>query len=107
MSSKYKKMLDGMASSKMKVASPEENWFVYILTCSDGSFYTGVTNNLDKRFKCHQGGRGARYTRTRLPVTLSYSEDCKNRSEALIREYKVKRLPKKKKAELMKQVKKE
>lgn len=67
-------------------------WCVYMLQCSDGSLYTGITNNLDARLQAHENGTGARYTRGRGPLTLVYREPCENRSEALQREAAIKRL---------------
>lgn len=91
-------MLNGMAGKK---ASPQaEPWFLYVLECRDGTFYTGITNDMRKRFDAHNRGRGARYTRTRTPVTLRYQETCASRSEALIREYAVKALSRKDKGQL-------
>lgn len=69
-----------------------EGWSVYILRCGDGSLYTGCTNDLDGRVARHQSGRGARYTRSRLPVALVFSEAVADRSEALRREAALKRL---------------
>ena len=54
--------------------SPRSRWLVYVLRCSDGSLYTGMTNDLDRRLKARAAGRAARYTRSRLPVTLAYTE---------------------------------
>ena len=67
-------------------------WYVYILQCSDGSLYTGATDNLDKRVRVHNSGQGAKYTRGRTPVVLRYSESCRDRSSALKREYQIKQL---------------
>lgn len=67
-------------------------WFVYMLRCGDGSLYTGSTNDLERRLTRHQRGRGAKYTRSRLPVTLAYWEEVPDRSCALRREAAVKRL---------------
>lgn len=77
-------------------------WFVYIIRCRDGTLYTGVTTDLKRRLKEHNGGKGARYTRSRLPVKLLYAEPCGNRSLALVREYEIKSLPKNKKGLLAK-----
>ena len=66
--------------------------YVYIIECSDGSLYTGWTNNLDKRIKKHQAGTGAKYTRGRLPVVLVYYEELENRSQALMREAQIKKM---------------
>lgn len=75
----------------------DRSWVVYILRCGDGSLYTGVTNSLDARIKKHACGKGAAYTRTHLPVELIYNEGNLTRSEALVREAQVKRLPRPKK----------
>lgn len=65
---------------------------MYMLRCGDGSLYTGCTNDLDARLKTHNQGKGAKYTRSRLPCNLVYQEPCSNRSEAARREYAIKRL---------------
>ena len=78
-----------------------EPWFLYILRCSDGSFYTGITKDLTKRLKQHNGGKASRYTRTRRPVEMLYRESLTSRTEALIRECAVKALPKIKKVALV------
>ena len=78
-----------------------EAWFVYILRCCDGSLYTGITNNLARRFKMHNDGKASRYTRTRRPVKLLYQETCQSRTQALVRECAVKEFTKKKKEELI------
>ncbi|NNF66260.1 MAG: GIY-YIG nuclease family protein [Gammaproteobacteria bacterium] len=70
----------------------EQDWKVYIVRCADQSLYTGITNNLQHRIDTHNLGRGARYTRCRLPVTLVYSEQAADRSSALQREYQIKSL---------------
>ena len=61
-------------------------YLVYILRCGDGSLYTGCTNDLPRRLRAHQSGRGAKYTRSRLPVELIYQEPAADRSAALRRE---------------------
>ena len=66
--------------------------FVYILRCNDGSLYTGSARDLEARVSLHQAGRGARYTRTRLPVALAWSCEVPSWSEALREEYRIKRL---------------
>ncbi len=65
---------------------------VYILRCGDGSLYTGWTNDLEKRLRTHSEGRGAKYTRSRLPVSLVWSEACESAREARSREWHIKRL---------------
>ena len=82
-------------------AVPSKNWSLYILKCSDGSFYTGITNDLERRFKMHQAGKASRYTRSHGPVEMLYSEKCGDRSSALIRECEVKEWPRTKKAALI------
>ena len=67
-------------------------YLVYILRCGDGSLYTGCTNDLPRRLRAHQSGRGAKYTRSRLPVELIYQEPAADRSAALRREAAIKRL---------------
>lgn len=74
---------------------------MYLLRCSDGSLYTGITNNLKRRVAAHKGGRGAKYTRSRLPVTLVYFERRADKSDALKREWAMKRLPHKTKEQLI------
>jgi putative endonuclease len=69
-----------------------EQWSLYILRCADGTLYTGITNNLDRRVKQHNLGQGAKYTRGRGPLELVYCEHYTNRSEALKREYLVKQM---------------
>lgn len=67
-------------------------WFVYIVRCADGSLYTGCTNDLSRRVAAHNAGTGARYTRSRRPVTLAWSRRAKDRSTALSREARLKQL---------------
>jgi putative endonuclease len=80
---------------------PAGAWFLYILECSDGTFYTGITNNVERRLQQHNAGSAARYTRGRRPVTLRYREPCSGRSQALVREAAVKRLARDDKRRLM------
>ena len=77
------------------------NWQVYILQCSDGSLYTGITNNLELRVKTHNSGRGAKYTKNRLPVRLVYKECTKDKSQSLRRELEIKKLSRLAKKELI------
>lgn len=103
MKPKYKRMLNLMeAKEKASPRTKREAWLLYILECSDGSLYTGVTKNLENRLKTHESGRASRFTRTRLPVKLCYQELCKSRTQALVREYAVKKLPREKKEALIK-----
>jgi putative endonuclease len=71
---------------------PSPRWLVYILRCSDGALYTGITNDLPKRLKAHAAGKASKFTRSRLPVKLVYSEPQKSKSAALKREAAIKRL---------------
>lgn len=79
----------------------EAPWFVYILQCRDGSLYTGITNDIDRRLQQHNDGTGARYTRSRRPVKLRYREICQDRSAALIRECSLRLLSRKEKEALI------
>lgn len=91
MEKKYIRMIRRMAEAG------EREWNVYILRCGDGSLYTGIAKSVDRRLAQHGQGKGAAYTRTHLPVTLVFREGPLTRSEALIREARIKRLPRHKK----------
>lgn len=67
-------------------------WIVYILECSDGSLYTGTTNNLERRMNAHATGKGAKYTKRRGPFTVRYTEAFDNKGAALQREAAIKAL---------------
>jgi putative endonuclease len=69
-------------------------FWVYILKCSDDTLYTGWTTNLDERVKTHNAGTGAKYTRSRLPVSLVYTEQLESKSAAMRREYEIKLMSK-------------
>ena len=99
----YKRMLQGMEKKdrKKKRTTVQEPWAVYILKCKDGTFYTGIAKDVEKRLQAHNDGKGAKYTRTRRPVSLLYRESCRSRSQALIRECTIKAFPKKKKQDLI------
>lgn len=78
-------------------------YYLYILKCSDKTFYTGITVDLEKRISEHNGSRlGAKYTRSRKPVRLVYSSKFKTRSMALKEEYRIKSLSKREKIEIIK-----
>ncbi len=77
------------------------DWVVYILKCSDGTLYTGITNDLEKRIAAHNAGSGAKYTRGRVPVELIYQEDLASRSDALKREAVIKKMSRVKKLALV------
>jgi putative endonuclease len=76
-------------------------WYVYVVRCGDGSLYTGISNDVGARVALHNRGRGARYTRSRRPVTLLYVERRRSRSTALRREAAIKALPRTKKWSLI------
>ena len=76
-------------------------WYLYILRCGDGTLYTGITTDVERRLEAHRQGRGAKYTRGRGPLELEYQEECDTHSEALKREYAVKQLPRDEKERLI------
>ena len=78
-------------------------WHIYMVRCSDGTLYTGITNDLKKRIEAHNSCKdGARYTRSRRPVKLVYSEQVESKSAAAKLEYQLKKLPRLKKIRLIK-----
>lgn len=79
-----------------------EHWFLYILECSDGTLYTGITKDLERRLEQHNAGKASRYTRVRRPVNLVYNELCSTRTAALVRECEVKEMTRQKKFSLIK-----
>lgn len=80
----------------------EKQWYVYILQCADGSLYTGITNDPDRRLEQHNAGTASKCTRTRRPVKMVYREKADNKSAALKREYAIKQLPRAEKTALIK-----
>ncbi|MHC1717569.1 MAG: GIY-YIG nuclease family protein [Acidaminococcaceae bacterium] len=76
--------------------------YVYVLRCGDGSLYTGWTNDLEQRLAAHQSGKGAKYTRGRLPIEMVYFEEMPDKSAALKRENELKKLKKVEKELLIK-----
>lgn len=79
----------------------EQTWKLYILRCGDGTLYTGITTDVERRFAAHQAGRGAKYTRGRGPLELVYREECGTHSEALKRELEIKALSREEKMKLI------
>ena len=77
--------------------------YVYILKCSDGTFYTGWTNDIKKRVCVHNKGKGSKYTKTRLPVKLVYWECYETKTEAMRREWQIKQLSRRQKKMLIEQ----
>jgi predicted GIY-YIG superfamily endonuclease len=92
---RYRAMIQGMRSAG------DSDWWVYVLVCGDKTLYTGIAKDVDLRLQRHQTGKGARYTRTHLPVSLVYKEGGLTRSEALIREAQIKRMPRRRKEALI------
>ena len=92
---KYLRMIQGMKKRGRK------DWTVYILRCGDGSLYTGIAKDVQARVKQHSEGRGATYTRTRLPVELLYQQEGLTHSKALIREAQIKAMPRSKKEQII------
>jgi putative endonuclease len=76
-------------------------WYIYILECSDGTLYTGITTDVNRRLSEHNSGKGAKYTRPRTPVVLRALFEAKNRSEASKEEYRIKHLTRKEKLKLL------
>ena len=81
----------------------EGSWSVYILRCADGTLYTGIAPDVEKRLQKHNEGKGAKYTRGRGPVELVYREELVNRAEASKREYQIKQLSRPEKLALIEQ----
>lgn len=78
-----------------------KSWYVYILRCADGTLYTGSTDDVLRRLAVHNSGKGAKYTRARLPVEVVYTEVCESYSDALKREYAIKQLSRSEKLKLV------
>ena len=79
----------------------ESVWYLYILRCGDGTLYTGITTDVEKRLEAHRSGKGAKYTRGRSPLELIYREKCGSHSDALKRELTVKKLSREQKEMLL------
>ena len=76
------------------------SWFCYLLRCTDGTLYCGITNDLKKRVAAHNAGTAAKYTRTRVPVELVFAEPCPDRSTASKREMEIKQMTRNQKLKL-------
>jgi putative endonuclease len=85
-----------------KIIRNDHGWIVYIVECSDGTLYTGISNDLSKRLLTHNRGKGAKYTRGRLPVALIWFKKCTDKSEASKLEYKIKKMSRKAKLKMIK-----
>ena len=84
--------VSGLVTLAELAKSKESTWCVYILKCSDNTYYTGITNNIKRRIHEHETNKGAKYTKGRGPFSLVYQENCKNRAEASRKEYEIKKL---------------
>ena len=78
----------------MTISVGEQVWYLYLLECRDGSYYTGITTNVERRFAEHLAGKGARYTRSHPPLRVLESCAMRSRSIATRAEWEIKRLPK-------------
>ena len=76
-------------------------FYVYIIRCADGSFYCGYTTDVEKRFEKHKSGKGAKYTRSHLPLEIVYVEEFENKSDALKREHEIKSMTRSQKEKLL------
>ena len=83
----------------------EGKWYLYILRCGDGTLYTGITTDVEKRLAAHRAGRGAKYTRGRGPLELVHREELPDHSAALKREHEVKTLSRIEKEKLIQETK--
>ena len=90
----------GLVDRKM-AETTNKAWFLYLVRCADGSLYTGITNNVTRRFQQHNTGTASRYTRSRLPVELIYQESQASRGVALKRELAVKAMSREEKESLI------
>ncbi len=77
------------------------SWKLYILRCGDGSLYTGITTDVERRLEAHRSGKGAKYTRGRGPLEVVYREECGDHSTALKRELDIKKLTREEKEKLI------
>ena len=102
MNAKYRKMIEGLVAKNFRRRKKDSSkpWYLYMLRCTDGNLYTGITNDVAKRLQKHQSGRAAHFTKTRLPVELIYQEPCVSRSAALQRELQIKGWPRTRKLAL-------
>ena len=78
----------------------ERKWYVYILQCADGTLYTGITNDLDRRLKAHNAGTASKYTRVRRPVAMVYQEEADAKGNALRRELQIKSMSRQQKMDM-------
>ena len=98
MKERYRRMLEGMSGEEGAL-----EWGVYVLRCGDGTLYTGIAKDVASRVRRHNEGKGAAYTRSRRPVELLHQQGPFTRSQALIREAWIKRLPRARKEKILAQ----
>ncbi len=98
MKKRYRRMIDALKDRDAAAQPPE--WSLYIVRCCDDTLYTGIAKDVKARLEKHNSGKGAAYTRARRPVRLLYRENGLTRSEALVREAAIKRLPRARKEAL-------
>ena len=84
--------VSGLITLAELAKTKQSSWCVYILKCSDNTYYTGITNNIVRRIKQHEANKGAKYTRGRGPFSLAYQAKCENRGEASQKEFEIKKL---------------
>ena len=84
--------VSGLITLAELAKSKENSWCVYILKCSDNTYYTGITNNIKRRIQQHETNKGAKYTKGRGPFSLVYQDKCNNRAEASRKECAIKKL---------------
>lgn len=85
-------MMERIQKKRERLFMTNKKHLVYILQCNDGTFYTGYTNDLKRRLRMHEAGKGAKYTRGRSPFKVVYTERFSTKAEAMQREYAIKRL---------------
>ena len=93
--------VSGLITLAELAKSKKKFWCVYILKCSDNTYYTGITNNIKRRIQQHDTNKGAKYTKGRGPFSLVYQDKCKDRSDASRKECVIKKLPLAKKISLI------
>ena len=94
-------LIDRLDGQTISIGQWILDWIVYILGCADGTLYTGITNDLDRRMSEHESGQGAKYTKGRGPFQLIYSETCQGRGPASRRESQIKALNREQKLKLV------
>ena len=84
--------VSGLITLAELAKSKKNSWCVYIIKCSDGTYYTGITNNIKRRIHEHETNKGAKYTKGKAPFSLVYQDKCRDRKEASQKEYMIKKL---------------